>query len=123
MDAHSKDLEEFLSAECAVLSPIFHLIDMLHDKYFETRPKPTERCQAVEVIATAVNPIYYNKGLLNIMCHHSFLNIIQKHKDGIVILLEPTGAFSQVKLDLLRILKKSFWISDSEQLFYIGRWN
>lgn len=94
-DAHSTELEHFLSTECAILLPIFRLIDTLHDNYFETHARPTKRGQCVEVIATAVEPQFYNKGLLNLMCLHALRNLKSKHDEEVLILLEPTGAFSQ----------------------------
>lgn len=96
MDAHSSDLQEHLIADCGILSPIFQLIDMLHCRYFTTQSNPTQRGQFLEVMATAVDQRYYNKGLLSIMCHHALINIKKRHEGGIPILMEPTGAFSQV---------------------------
>lgn len=106
-DAHSSELEHYLTTECTILEPIFHLIDTLHSAYFESRSRPTKRGQCVEVIATAVDPQLYNKGLLNLMCKHAFINIKKRHEEQVLILVEPTGAFSQVfrafVVDLVKI--------------------
>ncbi len=97
LHTHDGQLDQFLENECAVLLPIFHLIEQLHGQYFATRKKPTRPLEVVEIIAAAVHPLYYNRGLLNMICHFCLFNGKTKTPEDLKILLEPTGAFSQVR--------------------------
>lgn len=96
LKTHDGQLDQFLEKECAILLPIFHLIDQLHGQYFADRKKPTRPLEVVEIIAAAVHPLYYNRGLLNMVCHFCLANGREKTPEDLMILLEPTGAFSQV---------------------------
>jgi hypothetical protein len=96
LESHNGRLDQFLEKECAVLLPIFHLIEQLHGQYFAERGTPTRPLEVVEIMAAAVHPLYYNRGLLNMICHFCLSNARGKTPEDMMILLEPTGAFSQV---------------------------
>jgi hypothetical protein len=96
LESHDGRLDQFLEKECAVLLPIFHLIEQLHGQYFAERGTPTRPLEVVEIMAAAVHPLYYNRGLLNMICHFCLSNARGKTPEDMMILLEPTGAFSQV---------------------------